>query len=642
VAFDSLREYIDKIEKENELIRIKTYVNPHLEMAELADRMSKQPGGGKALLFENTGTDFPVLINALGSEKRMKSALGVEDFDNIGEDILSLILKISKPKTNVWEKLKMIPELSKMTSYIPRTIKGKGRSQEIIHRNPDLGILPILKTWSRDGGPFITFPQVITKDPATGIRNVGMYRMQVFEKDLCGMHWHRHKTGARHFAGYAKSGQKMPVAVALGGDPIFTYSATAPLPDNIDEYLMSGFLRKKRVQLVKAITQDIEVPENADIIIEGFVEPSEELIWEGPFGDHTGFFSLADWYPKFHITCITHRKDAVYPATVVGIPPMEDAYIALATERIFLPAIKLSLVPELKEMNIPVAGVAHNLTLVSATKTYPGQAAKIMNSMWGAGQMMFNKMMIVFDESVEIHNYRQAAQTVSQNTEPSDDIHFSRGPIDVLDHSASHFAYGSKIGLDAMKKLSEELKNKETQKPIDFSEHADEILRLKNDYPEIREINTSLLKDQISVIFISIEKEQKNHVRSLTYKLLQEQCFETVKFLIFVDFPVDVFDIEMTTWIFANNIEPLRDCFIISDPTHRVSHLAIDGTRKRSDLDNFNRDWPDIVTSDSQTVRAVDEKWKQYGIGTFIKSPSEKYRILALSDTAIVENRNEN
>jgi 4-hydroxy-3-polyprenylbenzoate decarboxylase len=275
----------------------------------------------------------------------------------------------------------------------------------VIHGDSDLTILPVLKTWSRDGGPFITFPQVITIDPVSGIRNVGMYRMQVFEKNLTGMHWHKHKTGARHFNAYKKLGKIMPVAVALGGDPVLTYAATAPLPDNIDEYLLAGFLRKKRVKLVKAVTQDIDVPEEADIIIEGYIDPSEDFIYEGPFGDHTGFFSLADWYPKFHVTCITHKKNAVYPATVVGIPPMEDAWIAKATERIFLTPIKLTMIPELEDMNIPDVGVAHNLTMVSYRKSFSGQSGKIMNALWGAGQMMFNKILITFDSDVQLENY---------------------------------------------------------------------------------------------------------------------------------------------------------------------------------------------------------------------------------------------
>jgi len=267
----------------------------------------------------------------------------------------------------------MLPKLSQVASWMPTSIGGKGKCQEVIMKNPDLNKLPILKCWPADGGKFITFPMVHTIDPVTGIRNVGMYRMQVFEPGLTGMHWHRHKTGARHFEEYKKLGKKMPIAVAIGGDPVYTYAATAPMPDNFDEYMLAGFLRKKKVELVKCLTQDIEVPADADFVIEGYVDPEEDFIWEGPFGDHTGFYSLADWFPKFHISCITHRKDAIYPTTIVGIPPQEDAYIAKATERIFLAPIKLTMLPELIDMDIPVAGVAHNLTIVKIEKSFPGR-----------------------------------------------------------------------------------------------------------------------------------------------------------------------------------------------------------------------------------------------------------------------------
>ncbi|MCD4795178.1 MAG: menaquinone biosynthesis decarboxylase [Bacteroidales bacterium] len=632
-----MQKFIKKTEEAGELVRIKVYVDPVLEMSETVDRISKEKGGGKAVLFENTGTDFPVLMNALGSENRMQIALGVNDFGEIGKEIETLFKNLTGPKKNIVDKLKLLPELAALSSYMPKQISGKGKSQEVIHQDPDLSILPILKTWSRDGGRFITLPQVITKDPDTGIRNVGMYRMQIFEKNLTGMHWHKHKTGARHFNEYKRLGKKMPVSVALGGDPVLTYAATAPLPDNIDEYMLAGFLRKQKVKLVKAITQDIEVPAEADIIIEGYVDPQEDFIWEGPFGDHTGFFSLADWYPKFHVTCITHRKDAVYPATVVGIPPMEDAYIAKATERIFLAPIKLTMLPEMANMNIPDAGVAHNLTLVSIQKTFAGQAQKAMSSLWGAGQMMFNKMLTVFDSEVMIDNYESAARIFSEHVDPEHDIVFIKGPLDVLDHSSSKFAFGSKMGIDATKKFKEEMSNEHSLKP-DIKAVNINVQKLKEKYSEIKEINTTLLKKDISFIFISIIKTKKQHIKLLSEQLVKEQGINKVKFLVFVDYPVDVFDIEQTTWIFANNIEPLRDCFIYGFKNEdEVSHLAIDGTRKRADIDNFKRDWPDIVTSDEETIKLVDNRWDEYGIGKFIKSPSEKYKPLILSNTAIVE-----
>ncbi len=630
-----MQNFINKIEQAGELIRIKTKVNTELEIAEIADRMSKSKNGGKALLFENNGTDFPVLINALGSEKRMKIAINVNNFNEIGEELEAMFKNITSPKKGFFDKLKMLPELASISSYMPKTISGNGKSQEIIHKNPDLSILPILKTWSRDGGKFITFPQVITKDPVSGIRNVGMYRMQIFGKNLTGMHWHKHKVGARHFSEYKKLGKKMPIAVALGGHPVLTYAATAPLPDNIDEYMLAGFLRKEKVKLVKAITQDIEVPAEADIIIEGYIDPAEDFIWEGPFGDHTGFFSLPDWYPKFHVTCITHKKNAVYPATVVGIPPMEDAYIARATERIFLAPIKLTMLPEMTDMNIPDAGVAHNLTLVSIKKSFSGHAQKVMSSLWGAGQMMFNKMLVVLDENVQISDYKQAAKIFSENVNPENDILFMKGPLDVLDHSSSKFAYGSKLGIDASKKYDEEKSERENLK-INLKTVEIDILQLKKKYPEIKEINDELLKDDISFLFISIEKNKKQHVKRLAEQLVQEEGVRKIKFLIFLDFPVNVFDIEQTTWIFANNIEPMRDCYIFSSE-NEISHLVIDGTRKRADIDNFKRDWPDIVTSDKETIKLVDKKWGEYGIGEFISSPSEKYNHLIMSKNAVVE-----
>lgn len=339
MVYKGLSSFINVLEKSNELVRISHPVSPELEITEITDRVSKTSGGGKALLFENNGTAFPLLINAFGSETRMALSLGVENLEEIATKISQLFKNLSEPKPGFLDKVKFLPQISRIASWMPKSISGRGVCQQIRMANPDLTKLPILKCWPADGGAFITLPCVITRDPDTGIRNVGMYRMQVLNPDTTGMHWHKHKTGARHFAAYRKKGLKMPVSVVLGGDPSYTYSATAPLPDNIDEYMLAGFLRNKRVELVKCLTNDLEVPSDADIVIEGYVDPAEDFVWEGPFGDHTGFYSLADWYPKFHVTCITHRKDAVYPATIVGIPPQEDAYIGRATERIFLSPI---------------------------------------------------------------------------------------------------------------------------------------------------------------------------------------------------------------------------------------------------------------------------------------------------------------
>jgi len=413
MAYQGLREFIELLESKGELIRITIPVSPELEVTEIVDRLSKSEGGGKALLFENNGTDFPILINAFGSEKRIALALGCDNLENIGTEIEMLFKKLAMPRAGFLDKLKFLPLLSQMASWMPKRISGRGKCQENVMKSPDLLKLPILKCWPADGGRFITLPCVVTRDPETGLRNVGMYRMQVFGPDLTGMHWHKHKTGARHFAGYKEKGTRMPVSVVIGGDPAYTYAATAPLPDNIDEYLLAGFLRKKKVELVKCLTNDLEVPNDADFIIEGFIDPQEEFIWEGPFGDHTGFYSLADWYPKFHVTCITYRKDAVYQATIVGIPPQEDAWIGRATERIFLAPMKMTLIPELNDMELPAAGVAHNITLAKIEKTYAGQGPKVMNAMWGAGQMMFNKILIVADQKTDIKDYKAFAKYVS-------------------------------------------------------------------------------------------------------------------------------------------------------------------------------------------------------------------------------------
>ncbi len=637
MAYNNTQEFIKALEAAGELLRIQTKVSTELEMCEIVDRMSKAEGGGKAILFENTGTDFPVLMNAMGSHKRICLALGTDNLDTIGAEIEELFKELTGPKKNLLEKLKMLPKLGQIASFMPKSRSGKGKCQEVIHENPDLGQLPVLKTWPADGGAFITFPCVNTKDPETGIRNVGMYRMQVFEKDLTGMHWHRHKVGARHYNEYKKRGEKMPIAVVLGGDPAYTYAATAPLPDNIDEYMLSGFLRKKKVELVQCITQPIEVPHDADIIIEGYVDPEEEFIWEGPFGDHTGYYSLADWYPRFHVTCITHRKDAVYPATIVGIPPMEDAWIALATERIFLAPIKLVMIPEFIDMDIPAAGVAHNLTIVQVEKTFPGQAQKVMSALWGAGQMMFNKVLVVVDQDAEIHNYEELARYIGQHVDPESDIHFAQGPLDVLDHSSSKFSFGGKVGIDATKKLPEEIRS-ETIKETPTEELTIPLEALQKNHPEITALNTDLLKKGIPVVLVAFKKSKPKHAKLLAKELFTTDEMQHIKMAVFVDDVVDVSDLMTAIWVVANNIDPRRDSLIIeAEDENSISHIAIDGTRKTSKDDKFQRDWPNIVTMDDATIKLVDERWAEYGLGDFIPSPSLKFKPLVMNAGAIVE-----
>ena len=415
MAYSGLKDFIILLENKNQLSRIKTFVDPLLEITEVTDRVTK--ANGKALLFENTGSDFPLLINAFGSDKRISLAIGREDLNEVGMEIEEILGTLSDLRGPLFKKISALPSLLKLASILPVRLKRKGICQQVIQPDPDLSILPVLKCWPHDAGRFITLPMVHTIHPETGNTNVGMYRMQVLDHNTTAMHWQRHKTGANHFEAWKKINKKMPVSVALGGDPAYTYSATAPLPENINEYILAGFLRKKKVRLVKCITNDLFVPFDADIILEGYVDPSEEPVWEGPFGDHTGFYSLADWYPRFHVTCITYSKNAVYPATIVGVPPQEDAWIAKATERLFLSPIKLTLQPEVVDFHMPDAGIAHNLVIVKINKSYPGQGMKVINSLFGAGQMMFTKYLVVVSGNIEIRSYKDLLKHIFSHTD---------------------------------------------------------------------------------------------------------------------------------------------------------------------------------------------------------------------------------
>jgi 4-hydroxy-3-polyprenylbenzoate decarboxylase len=637
MAYKSLNAFIAALEKEGELVRIKTFVDPVLEIAEITDRISKTPDRNKALLFENTGTEFPLLINGMGSEKRMCLALGVSELNDVARDIEDLFKKLSSPKNGLLEKLAMLPQLSKFASWMPKVVSGHGACQEVIMQQPNLDKLPILKCWPKDGGRFLTLPAIHTKDPNNGIRNIGMYRMQVFAPDMTALHWHKHKVSARHFNEYKKLGKRMPVAVALGGDPVYTYAATAPLPENVDEYMLAGFLRKKRVELVKCISQpDIEVPADADFIIEGYVDTEEELIWEGPFGDHTGYYSLPDWYPRFHVTAITHRKDAVYPATIVGIPPQEDAWLGKATERIFLAPIKMTMVPEIKDMNMPVEGVFHNLVITTIEKEYAGQGQKVMNAMWGAGQMMFNKILVLADGAVKIDDYKALAQYVFSNVNPATDIYFSQGPMDVLDHSCSKLGFGGKMCIDGTKKWEEEIT--EPLLPFKLSDTFS-IENIKSQCPEIVSLNEKLAKDwQIPVLFVSVKKEKQGHVEALHQSLAKLPGMEGIKLVLYVEHTVNTADIADTLWRFCNNLDPRRDHFYGGQNKHI---LGLDGTRKNKSLDGFDRPWPNVIVADDETIKKVDEKWADLNLGPIINSPSLKYKTqLYGEEAAVLDNDN--
>ena len=499
MAYDDLRDWINTLHKADELRRIDVEVDPILEMAEIADRAAKMgrgtsKAGGPALLFENV-KGFPgakVLMNQFGSDRRMKLALETDSLDAIA-DRIRVLLKPETP-TGLLDKLKMLPKLAEVGSFFPKTIAAKdAKCKEVILRGKDVDLnkLPVLKTWPHDGGRFITLPCVMTRDPKSGKRNVGMYRMQVYDGQTTGMHWQRQKIAAEHLrerlretsvdtsgavdlmaltAGGTASAssletipavtltkireERMEVAVAIGTDPATTFSAIVPAPPDVEEFLIAGFLRQRPLELVKAETVDLEVPAHAEYILEGYVELGE-LRTEGPFGDHTGFYTMKEDYPVFHVTCMTHRKNPIYAATIVGKPPMEDAWMGKAVERIFLPLMQLTL-PEIRDVNLPPEGVFHNLMIVSIRKSYAGQARKVMNGIWAMGQAMFTKCIIVVDEDCDVQDLAEVTLRVTNNIDPERDIQFTFGPVDSLDHASRLPNYGSKMGIDATRKWGAE------------------------------------------------------------------------------------------------------------------------------------------------------------------------------------------
>jgi len=468
VAYKDLREFIENLENRGELKRITEEVDANLEITEITDRVSKMKGKDNvALLFENVkGYDMPVLMNAFGSYERMSLALGVEKLDDIADELREFLKLPYMTMQNKMNLVTLIPKIKRAINF-PKYVKD-APCQEVVTEEPNLDKIPILKCWPKDGGAFVTLPLVFTKNPATGKRNVGMYRLQKYDKNTTGMHWHIHKNGAENFRAIKeKGGDKIEVAVAIGTDPVLTYAATAPLPKDIDEMVFAGFLRHKSVELVKCKTVDLEVPATAEIILEGYVKVDEERI-EGPFGDHTGYYSLADNYPVFHITCITHRKNPIYFATVVGKPPMEDCYLAKASERIFLPLLQ-QMIPEVVDINMPLEGVFHDCVIVSIKKTYPMQARKVMHAFWGMGQMMNVKMIIVVDAHVNVQDLSEVWWRVYNNIDAKHDLEIVEGPLDVLDHSSPMAKWGAKLGIDATKTWPEEGHTREWPDEIEMT-----------------------------------------------------------------------------------------------------------------------------------------------------------------------------
>ncbi len=451
MAYGSMQAFVDRLEAAGELVRIGASVDPILEVTEIADRVVKRRG--PALLFEAVeGSAWPLLINAFGSERRMAWALGFEDLAEVTRDIEELV-ELEVPEGWI-DKLKLLPKLARLATYAPETVSG-GPCQEVVEEAPSLAALPIMQCWPEDAGRYVTLPQVITRSPRDGKRNVGMYRMQVMDDKSTAMHWQLHHDANRHFHEAAQMGlERLEVAVALGGDPALTYAATAPLPPGMDEYLFAGYFRKEKVRLVRAKTVDLEVPASADFVLEGYVTVGE-TVTEGPFGDHTGFYTGREQYPVFRLTALTRRRAPIYPSTMVGKPPMEDAYLGLATVRLFLPFMKMQ-IPELVDFHMPPEACFHNLAIVAIEKRYPYQARKVMHQLWGLGQMMLTKCIVVVDAHIDVRNPTEVLWYAAGNIDARRDVVFTDGPVDVLDHASPILGVGSKMGIDATRKLPEE------------------------------------------------------------------------------------------------------------------------------------------------------------------------------------------
>lgn len=617
----NISDFIKLLEQNDELVRIPHFVSIDKEIAEINDRVVKS--GGKALLFENNETSFPVLVNMFGSQRRIALALRVNTLDELTQNIDNLFKTLTAPKPSLKDKLKVLPLVGEVAKWLPKNSDRKGECQEVILQGDDvdLGLLPILISAPFDAGAFVTLPLVNTIDPETLQRNVGMYRMQVMSKNSTGMHWHKHKTGERHYQKYKQLGQRMPVSVCLGGDPAYTYSATAPLPDGIDEYILSGYIRRKPVKLVKCITNELRVPADCDFVIEGYVDTQQDKVTEGPFGDHTGFYSLQDKYPVFHVTCITRRRNAIYTATVVGVPPQEDAYIGMATEKLFLAPIKAVMQPDIRDMHLPIEGVAHNIAIIDIEKIYTGQGFKVASAMWGAGQMMFNKFIVVTSgHSGELTNYGILKEPL-RRLNILDSVTTSRGPLDVLDHNSQVCGYGGKLCFDFTRRVEYETEDAEVDilVPREIAQKG-----------KLAKVSTELAQTGWSVIFVGADRVELD-LKAEVDKLILENGIVGVKLFVVVDREHDLTDYPTLVWVVANNTDPLRDSIISAE------YIIFDARSKFTGLNGFNRDWPNVVLQSEQIIESVDKMWEYLGLGEFVESPSRRYEKLRFSDAADVK-----
>lgn len=630
MIFNSLRDYLEALRSKGELIDIHVEVDSHLEITEIADRCFKSHPQSPTLVFHNVkGYQMPVVINLYGTEKRTAFALGVNHLNDFADRIRTLT-NLAPPKT-LKAKITKALQLLEIRKWTPKYVKKAPVHEIVITGNDvDLTKLPILTCWPDDGGKFITLTAVVSKDPDLDARNIGMYRVQVFDKNTTGLHWQRHKGGAAHHEKFKKSGGKMEVAVVMGGDPTTIYSASAPLPPNIDEWMFSGFMRKKSVELVKCKTVDLEVPAHAEIVLEGYVDLNEPLRVEGPFGDHTGFYSLADNYPAFHVTAITMRKDAIYPTTIVGIPPVEDVWLGKITERAFLPLMNVVL-PEVRDYHMPSEGVFHNLVIAAARKNYPGHGWKMIHGMLGLGLMMLTKVLILLDEAKDVENIPETWRELMKHADFGLDVVLSRGPIDALDHSSQFFTYSGKLLIDATTKWDGEGRvsaklpegSKETvlaqkERLRKLIENEKEVLSWSLPYhlPED--------KLPLSPLFIEIKKDEAGKGQKVAKKILSWDVGEWNKLVIILD---DVRNIQSAFecwWIALNNLDPMRDVIFhnvknesseyeVPGYEKGVVRMGWDGTTKLPS-EGFTRDWPWKVVMPDEIKTKVTQRWADYGL----------------------------
>jgi 4-hydroxy-3-polyprenylbenzoate decarboxylase len=599
--YKSLKEFIARLESEGELIRITQSVSPILEIAEITDRTSKSPDGGKALLFEDVeGSDMPVLINAFGSWRRIQMALGVSDLEEIAQEVERFI-KIAPPAT-LMDKAKLLPMLLQASNFPPKTVSlGQASCQQVVLTGDDVDLdrIPILQCWPNDAGRFITYPIVINRSLDQSIRNVGLYRMQVFDKKTTAMHWHIHKDGAHFFHEYQKANQRMEVAVAIGADPASCYAASAPLPYGIDEFLLAGFIRKQPVPLVKCKTVDLEVPAHAEIVLEGYIDPAEMRL-EGPFGDHTGYYSQDGDYPVFHITAITRRKNPVYLTTIVGIPPQEDFYLGKATERIFLPLLRTQL-PEIVDMNMLLEGVFHNCVIVSLEKRYPMQARRIMTTLWGMGQMSFVKTIIAVDADVDVQNEPEVLRLLLNDVDLFQDLFFSEGILDVLNHASDQALYGSKLGIDVTRKI-----DGESPRTIVLNEpHSgdSEIAeQIKENFSAVTDSRVIKISQRRPIVLVALNKTEPRQGTEFIQDFFAEDAWQSVGVLLVLEAHVDLKNNSRVLWKLFNNLDPERDIVISNQ------RIGIDVTRKLPE-EGYEQDWPEEIVMSEEIIQRIDKKW---------------------------------